>query len=218
MKPALRRLAVVPRTGSAVGSSGPEPGQRGRRPATRAHRPPESVQATVLAAIPTPPRLLERVRIALRTRHYSVRTEKAYVAWVRRFILFHGKRHPDGLAEQESAPSLSSLADPGGVSASSQNQALAAILSLYGEVLGRELAWLGDLVHAKRAQRLPVVLTRDECRALLSRLVRPYDIVGGLLYGGGLRLEALHLRIKDVDVERREILVRDGKVGRTATP
>jgi integron integrase len=158
------------------------------------------------------PRLLDRVRIALRTRHYSVRTEKAYVAWIRRFILFHGKRHPDALGESEIAAFLSNLADPGHVSASSQNQALAALLFLYGQVLDRRLAWMGDLVHAKRPKRVPIVLTRGECRALLARLASPYQIVGGLLYGGGLRLlEALHLRIKDVDLERREILVRDGK-------
>jgi integron integrase len=164
------------------------------------------------AVTPGPPRLLERVRIALRTRHYSVRTEKAYVAWIRRFILFHGKRHPDTLAEPQIAAFLSNLADPARMSASSQNQALAAILFLYGQVLGRELSWLGDLVHAKRPHRLPVVLTRGECRALLGNLHGPYRIVGGLLYGGGLRLlEALQLRVKDIDLERREILVRDGK-------
>jgi len=134
------------------------------------------------------------------------------VAWIRRFILFNGKRHPDTLAEPEIAAFLSSLADPGQMSASSQNQALAAIRFLYGQVLGRQLAWIGDLVHAKRPERLPVVLTRSECRALLDKLTGSYRIVGGLLYGGGLRLlEALHLRIKDVDLERQEILVRDGK-------
>jgi integron integrase len=163
-------------------------------------------------AAPSAPRLLDRLRIALRTRHYSARTEKAYVAWVRRFILFHGKRHPDTLAEPEIGAFLSSLADAGRMSASSQNQALAAILFLYGHVLGRELAWLGDVVHAKRPQRLPVVLTPEECRAVLAKLSGAYSIVGGLLYGGGLRLlEALHLRVKDVDFERREVMVRDGK-------
>jgi len=159
-----------------------------------------------------PPRLLDRVRIALRTRHYSARTEKAYVGWIRRFILFHGKRHPDTLAEPEVAAFLSSLADPGCVSASTQNQALAALVFLYQIVLDRPLAWLGDLVHAKRPTRLPIVLTRDECRALLDGLRGPHRIVAGLLYGGGLRLlEALHLRVQDVDLARREILVRDGK-------
>jgi integron integrase len=155
---------------------------------------------------------LDRVRAALRTRHYSVRTEKAYVGWIRRFILFHGKRHPDVMAEADIAAFLSSLADPGHVSASTQNQALAALLFLYHVVLGRRLAWLGDLVHAQRPIRVPVVLTRDEARALLASLHDDYRIVGALLYGGGLRLlEALQLRIKDVDLERREIIVRDGK-------
>jgi integron integrase len=159
-----------------------------------------------------PPRLLDRVRTALRTRHYSRRTEQSYVGWVRRFILFHGKRHPDALAEPEIAAFLSSLAERGHVSASTQNQALAALLFLYQAVLGRQLAWLGELVHAKRPIRLPVVLTRAESRALLENLRGPYRLVGGLLYGGGLRLlEALQLRIKDVDLERREIHVRDGK-------
>ncbi len=158
-----------------------------------------------------PPRLLERVRMALRTRHYSERTERAYVGWIRRFILFHGKRHPDTLAEAEIVAFLSHLADPGMVSASTQNQALAALLFLYQAVLGRQLAWLRDVVHAKRPARLPVVLTRDESRALLDRLTGNYRIVAGLLYGGGLRLlEALQLRIKDIDLQRREILVRDG--------
>jgi integron integrase len=177
---------------------------------------PAAGQASAIRA--TPPRLIERVRTALRTRHYSARTETAYVGWIRRFILFHGKRHPDTLAEPEIAAFLSSLAQPGGVSASTQNQALAALLFLYQAVLGRQLAWLGDLVHAKRPARLPVVLTRNEALSLLENLDGPYRIVGGLLYGGGLRLlEALRLRIKDVDLERREILVRDGK-GRRDRP
>jgi integron integrase len=159
-----------------------------------------------------PPRLLDRVRAALRTRHYSPRTEKAYVGWIRRFILFHGKRHPEEMAEPEIAAFLSSLADPGRVSASTQNQALASLLFLCQAVLGRPLAWMGDLIHAKRPARAPTVLTRAESRALVDNLTGPHRIVAGLLYGGGLRLlEALQLRIKDVDLERREILVRDGK-------
>ena len=172
---------------------------------------PTAGQASAEPAAPKP-RLLDRVRTALRTRHYSVRTEKAYVGWIRRFILFHGKRHPDVMAEAEIAAFLSSLAGPGQVSASTQNQALAALLFLYHVVLGRSLAWLGDLVHAQRPVLLPVVLTRDEARLLLANLRGDVRVVGGLLYGGGLRLlEALQLRIKDVDLERREIIVRDGK-------
>jgi len=162
--------------------------------------------------VPPPPRLLDRVRVALRARHYSVRTEKAYVGWIRRFILFHGKRHPETLGESEIGTFLSSLASEAKVSASTQNQALAAILFLYQEVLGRKLEWIGGMVHAKRPARLPVVLNRDETRALLARLKGPAWIVAGLLYGGGLRLlEALHLRVKDLDLERREIIVRRGK-------
>ena len=177
-------------------------------------RPPIKAAQTD-AARPTAdgsPRLLDRVRIALRTRHYSRRTERAYVGWIRRYILFHGKRHPETIGEREIAAFLSNLADPGRVSASTQNQALAALLFLYQVVLGRQLGWLGDLVHAKRPQRLPVVLTRDETRALLAHLEGPYRVVGGLLYGAGLRLlEALQLRVKDIELERCEILVRDGK-------
>jgi integron integrase len=159
-----------------------------------------------------PPRLLERVRAALRTRRYSPRTEKAYVGWIRRFILFHGKRHPDGMGEIEMGAFLSSLASEAKVSASTQNQALSALLFLYQEVLGRKVAWLGDLVHAKRPATVPVVLTRGEVRALLAALGGPEWLVASLLYGGGLRLlEALQLRVKDLDLERRELVVRRGK-------
>lgn len=157
-------------------------------------------------------RLLDRVRAAMRTRHYSVRTEKAYLGWIRRFILFHGKRHPDSMGEAEVGGYLSNLASEARVSASTQNQALAALLFLYREVLDRKLEWLGDVVHAKRPARLPVVLGRDEVRALLARLDGAAWLVGGLLYGGGLRLlEALQLRVKDIDLGRREVIVRRGK-------
>ena len=159
-----------------------------------------------------PPRLLDRVRAALRTRHYSARTEKAYVAWVRRYVLFHGKRHPDTLGEAEIGAFLSSLANERKVSASTQNQALAALLFLYQEVLGRKVEWLRELVHAKRPGRLPIVLSRDEARAVLAQLNGPVWLVSGLLYGGGLRLlEALQIRVKDVDLTRRELTVRRGK-------
>jgi integron integrase len=158
------------------------------------------------------PRLLDAVRTALRTRRYSVRTEKAYVGWIRRFILFHAKRHPETMGEPEIGAYLSHLATDAQVSASTQNQALAAILFLYQEVLRRELAWLGDLVHAKRPARVPVVLNRDEVRAVLRGLSGPPYLVSALLYGAGLRLlEALQLRVKDVDLARREVTVRRGK-------
>ena len=145
-----------------------------------------------------PPRLLERVRESLRAWHYSERTERAYIGWIRRFILFHGKRHPETMAEPEIGAYLSSLANQNKVSASTQNQALAALLYLYRQVLRRELAWLGNLVHAKLPRRLPVVLSREEVRRLLAHLDETPFLVGALLYGAGLRLlEALRLRVKD---------------------
>jgi len=157
-------------------------------------------------------RLLDRVRVTLRTLHYSARTEKAYVGWIRRFILFHGKRHPETMREIEIGAFLSSLATETKVAASTQNQALAALLFLYQEVLGRELQWMGGLVHAKRPANVPVVLTPAEATSLLAGLTGPTALVGPLLYGAGLRLlEALRLRVKDVDFERREIVVRRGK-------
>jgi integron integrase len=165
---------------------------------------------------PVPPRtdvrLLDRVRVSLRTRHYSIRTEKAYVGWIRRFIVFHGKRHPDTMGALEIGAFLSSLATESRVAASTQNQALAALLFLYQEVLGQSLPWMGDLVHAKRPAHVPVVLTPAEAVSLLAGLTGPTAVVGGLLYGAGLRLlEALRLRVKDVDFERHEIIVRRGK-------
>jgi integron integrase len=162
-----------------------------------------------------PPRLLDRVRAGLRARHYSPRTEKAYVGWIRRFILFHSKRHPDEMSSVEVGAFLSNLAIDGKVSASTQNQALAALLFLYQQVLGRELEWLGDLVHAKRPKQVPVVLGRQEARDLLARLEGSVWLVCSLLYGAGLRLlEALRLRVKDIDLDRREIVVRRGKGGK----
>jgi integrase len=147
-----------------------------------------------------PPRLLDRVRAGLRARHYSKRTEKAYVGWIRRFILFHHKRHPEDMTGVEVGAYLSNLASEAKVSASTQNQALAALLFLYQQVLGRELQWLGDLVHAKRPKQVPVVLGRQEARDVLARLQGPVWLVCALLYGGGLRLlEALRLRVKDID-------------------
>jgi integron integrase len=131
---------------------------------------------------------------------------------MRRFILFHGKRHPAELGSAEVGASLSSLASEAKVSASTQNQALAALLFLYREILGREIDWMGEVVHAKRPATVPIVLARDEVRLLLARLGGAERLVAGLLYGGGLRLlEALQLRVKDVDLERKEIVVRRGK-------
>jgi integron integrase len=157
-------------------------------------------------------RLLDRVRVALRTLHYSGRTEKAYVGWIRRFIVFHGKRHPEAMGATEVGAFLSSLATEARVAASTQNQALAALLFLYKDVLGHDLPWLGDLVHAKRPAHVPVVLTPPEALTLLAGLTGPTALVGSLLYGAGLRLlEALRMRVKDLDFDRREITVRRGK-------
>jgi len=157
-------------------------------------------------------RLLDRVRTAIRLRHYSPKTEEAYVGWVKRFIVFHEKRHPEEMGAGEIEAFLSALAVQRHVSASTQNQALAALLFLYKEVLGKQLEWIEHAVRAKRPERLPVVLTRQEVQAILGCLSGVYRIVGSLLYGSGLRLgEAAKLRVKDVDFNRNEILVRDGK-------
>jgi integron integrase len=162
-----------------------------------------------------PPRLLEQVRTRIRVKHYSLRTEEQYVGWIRRFILFHGKRHPAQMGAAEVEGFLSHLAVEGSVAASTQNQAKAALLFLYREVLGQELPWLDGVTSAKKPVRLPVVLTRDEVRALLGRMSgRPW-LLASLLYGSGLRvMEAVRLRVKDVDLSRGEVLVRDGKGGK----
>jgi integron integrase len=145
-------------------------------------------------------------------RHYSLRTEQAYVAWTRRFIVFHRKRHPEEMGEVEINAFLSSLAVAGKVSASTQNQALSALLFLYRDVLEKPFPEMPTLVRARRPARLPVVLTRDEVRRVLAQLVGDARLVATLLYGSGLRLlEALRLRVKDLDLARNEILVRDGK-------
>jgi integrase len=154
-----------------------------------------------------PPRLLDRVRHQIRLRHLSRRTEKAYVAWIRRYVLFHGKRHPRELGSTDVARVLTSLAGERRVSASTQNQALAALLFLYREVLGVPLAGI-DAVRAKVPGRLPVVLTRDEVRAVIGRLQGVPHLMALLLYGAGLRLlECARLRIKDVDFGARQIVV-----------
>ncbi len=170
------------------------------------------VRDTPPRTYPHGPRLLDQVRDAIRTRHYSPRTEKAYVGWIRRFILFHGKRHPRELGEAEIRAFLTSLAVDAGVSSSTQNQALAALLFLYREVLDCNLAWIDDIPRAKRSQRLPVVLAREEVRALLAQMHGMPRLMALLLYGAGLRLlECARLRVKDIDFARDEILVRDGK-------
>ncbi|MDD3019215.1 MAG: integron integrase [Comamonas sp.] len=164
------------------------------------------------AEIPRPPKLLERMRIHLRTRHYSIRTEEAYIDWARRFILFHGKRHPRDMGAVEVEAFLSHLAVERHVSASTQNQAKAALLYLYKQVLEIDLPWLNEVVQAKRPKRLPVVLTPTEVRELLLHMDGTTGLIAQLLYGTGMRLlEALRLRVKDVEFARREIVVREGK-------
>jgi integron integrase len=159
-----------------------------------------------------PPRLFDRVREAARVRHYSRRTESAYWAWIRRFIFFHGKRHPAEMGAPEITKFLNSLAVEGNVAASTQNQALSALLFLYRDVLEQDLPWLDDVVRAKRPARLPVVLTRDEVRTLLLQMHGVPRLMAMLLYGAGLRLlECAHLRVKDVDFARNQLVVRSGK-------
>jgi len=161
------------------------------------------------------PPLLEQVRGRLRLRHYSLRTEQAYVAWIRRFILANGKRHPRELEGRHVEAFLTGLATRGRVAAGTQNQALAALLFLYREVLGMKLPWMDSVVRAKRPRRLPVVLSQAEVRRLLAAIDERAWVMAALLYGTGIRLmECLRLRVKDVDFGRSEILVRQGKGGK----
>lgn len=161
------------------------------------------------------PRLFDEIRRVLRVKHYSFRTETVYLGWIRRFILVNGRRHPRSMGAAEVEAFLSSLAVDGQVSASTQNQALSALLFLYKEVLGTELPWLEGVTRAKRPRRLPTVLSRNEVQALLAQLDgRPW-LLASLLYGAGLRLmECLRLRVKDVDFARNEVTVRNGKGGK----
>jgi integron integrase len=150
--------------------------------------------------------------MTVRARHGSRRTEKAYVGWIRRYILFHGKRHPSEMAAAEVTQFLSALAIERNVAASTQNQALSALLFLYREVLGDPLPWLDEIVRARRPERIPVVLSRGEVHAIIGSLDGPLRLLVLLLYGSGLRLlEALRLRVKDVDFTRNQITVRGGK-------
>src|ERR1700720_202079 len=170
--------------------------------------------AGILPAEATPgkAKLLDQVRDAIRLRHYSIRTEQAYTDWIRRFILFHGKRHPRGMAETEVTEFLTHLARAGNVAASTQNQELSALLFLYKEVLKQEIGWLEGVERAKRPARLPVVLTRDEVHKIFAHLHGAHRLMASLLYGSGLRLmECVRLRVKDVDFGYARITVRDGK-------
>lgn len=161
------------------------------------------------------PRLLDQVRARLRLKHYSLRTEQAYVGWIRRFILASGKRHPRDMGVVEVEGFLSTLAVEGKVAAGTQNQALSALLFLYREVLSIELPWMDTVVRAKRPQRVPVVLSRGEVDRLLALMDGCFGLMASLLYGSGMRLmECVRLRVKDIDFELNQICVRNGKGGK----
>jgi len=158
------------------------------------------------------PKLLDQLREALRSRHYSRRTEQTYCHWVKRFIFFQHVRHPAEMAEPEMNQFLTHLAVKEHVSASTQNQALSALLFLYRYVIGREVGDLGEVIRARKPTRLPVVMTRDEVKAVMANLTGDKWLMAALVYGAGLRLmECLRLRVQDIDFSRNEILVRDGK-------
>lgn len=162
-----------------------------------------------------PPKLLDQVKNRLRLKHYSLRTEDTYVHWIKRYIYFHHKRHPAEMGGAEVEAFLTDLAVTGKVAPSTQNQALAALLFLYREVLERDLPWMDTMVRAKRPPRLPVVLTAAETASLLARLEGTRWLIAALLYGTGMRvMECMRLRVKDIEFERREITVRDGKGGK----
>ncbi|MCU1289246.1 MAG: integron integrase [Acidobacteria bacterium] len=157
-------------------------------------------------------KLLDQVRSTMRMRHYSYQTEQTYIKWIRRYIFFHNVRHPGEMGAAEVEAFLSHLAVEGDVSASTQNQALSAVLFLYKEVLKTDLPWLGAFTPAKKSGHIPVVLTKDEVKLIINQLSGTNWIIANLLYGSGLRLnEALRLRVKDLDFGFRQIVVRDGK-------
>jgi integron integrase len=159
-----------------------------------------------------PKKLLQQVREAVRVRNYSPRTEQAYVAWIRRFVLFHKKKHPSKMGVEEVREFLNYLAVDREVSASTQSQALSAILFLYREVLGLEIGWVPDVERAKKPKQLPIVLSRGEVRAVLRRMTGTPLLMASLLYGSGLRLnECMQLRVKDIDFDRGQLLIRGGK-------
>lgn len=160
----------------------------------------------------TSPRLLDSVRAEIHLRHYSYRTEKAYVEWILRFIRHHGRRHPRQMGGDEVRTFLSHLASDLQVSPATQAQALSALLFLYKRVLKVDLPWIDDVVRAHRPKRLPTVLDKSEARKVIAHLRGDYWLIAGLLYGSGLRLmEALRLRVKDLDLYHHRLLVRDGK-------
>ena len=161
------------------------------------------------------PKLLDQVRDIIRRKHYSIRTEQAYIDWIKRFIIYHGKRHPGEMAEEDVAAFLTHLARDLNVAASTQNQTLSALLFLYKEVLRHEIGWLEKVERAKKPPKLPVVLSRGEVKQVFAHLHGVPKLMAGLLYGSGLRLmECVRLRIKDIDFELAQITVRDAKGGK----
>ena len=174
---------------------------------------PDGPVATGGPAVPgNKPNLLDKVREVIRVKHYSIRTEEAYVHWVKRFVLFHNKRHPIQMGEPEVSAFLTYLAATEHVAASTQNQALSAILFLYREVLKLNMGWIEEIEWSKKPKRLPVVLAKAEVRMVLGRLEGSKWLMASLLYGTGMRLlECLRLRVKDLDFAYGQIVVRDTK-------
>jgi integron integrase len=167
------------------------------------------------AVISNKPKLLDQVRDIIRRRHYSIRTEQAYIDWIKRFIIYNAKKHPREMGEEEVAGFLTHLARDLNVAASTQNQALSALLFLYKEVLRHEIGWLEKVERAKKPPKLPVVLSRGEVKQIFQHLHGAPKLMAGLLYGSGLRLmECVRLRIKDIDFELAQITVRDAKGGK----
>jgi integron integrase len=199
---------------SATATASTAPGESGGTAGPVTVLPPPGSAGPNSAARRDPgaPRLLAQVRAAIRVRHYSLRTEEAYVGWIRRYVRFHGTRHPSELEEADVGRFLSHLATREAVGSSTQNQALSALLFLYRDVLGRDFGWLSGVARAKRPHRLPVVLTRAEIRTLLEHLNGTRRLMAELLYGSGLRLlECLQLRVKDADYGNHQLIVRAGK-------
>jgi integron integrase len=166
----------------------------------------------VESSTPSTPRLLERFREAIRVRHYSLRTERVYLFWIRKFLRFHGMRHPSTMGAREVTQFLSHLASDAHVAAATQSQALAALLFLYKSVLEVDLAWLDGVIRAKQPRRLPTVLERSEVHSLLDEMYGTYGLMARLMYGTGMRLgECCAVRVKDLNLERKQLIVRDGK-------
>lgn len=158
------------------------------------------------------PKLLDKVRTELRSKHYSRKTETAYTNWIKRFVLFHNKRHPKDMGAEEIKAFINNLADEHQVSSSTQNQALQGILFLYKNILKKDLGWIADIKYTTRIKHLPVVFSRSETASILNNLNGVIKLIVSLLYGTGMRLgEVLNLRVKDIDFEMNQILVRDGK-------